>query len=146
MNMITLDDMGMAEIEVDGFGANAGDRGRIRVGTGMMRVEHTFTFSDPTQMPGETTAPTGGAFSVLLTSITVTWDPGSAESTDVIKVALFNEGVTELVGVAAFRASSDPGIHTFTGVASGSYTVGLAAVRADGTHALTLLPDVVTIN
>ena len=42
--MIMLDDMGMAEIEVDGFGANDGDRGRIRVGTGMMRVEHTFTF------------------------------------------------------------------------------------------------------
>ena len=42
--MIMLDDMGMATITVDGFAANPGDRGRIHVGSGMMRVEHTFTF------------------------------------------------------------------------------------------------------
>ena len=87
----------------------------------------------------ETKAPTGGSVSVLRSSISVSWTPNSAQSTTLIKVALFNEGITDLADidepVKAFNlAAADPGAHTFTNVPSGTYKVILAAVDSEGNH------------
>jgi hypothetical protein len=98
----------------------------------------------------ETTAPMDGAFSVLRNSISVRWDPNTAQNTEVIKVALFNGSVTDLAEhpepVKAFNlAAGDPGIHTFNNVLDGKYRVAVAALRSDGTHAVSLITGVVEI-
>ena len=102
--------------------------------------------------PMETMAPTGGSVSVLRSSITVSWTPNSAQGTTLIKVALFNEDITDLANVIAEPVkafnlvAADPGAHTFNNVPSGMYRVVLAAVDSDGMHVTTVLPGTVTVN
>ena len=103
--------------------------------------------------PPETTAPMGADHSVLGNSISVTWDPNSAQNTTLIKVALFNEGVTALAGidapVMAFNleaATGDPGVHTFNNVPTGTYKVVVAAVDSEGMHIVSVVADPVEIN
>ena len=102
--------------------------------------------------PMEAMAPTGGSVSVLRSSITVSWTPNSAQGTTLIKVALFNEGITDLANVIAEPVkafnlvAADPGAHTFNNVPSGMYRVVLAAVDSDGMHVTTVLPGTVTVN
>ena len=103
-----------------------------------------------TALPAETAPPTGGATSVLGSTISVTWTPGSATSTNVFKVALFNEDVTALADIAqpvkSFNtAAADPGAHDFSNVPSGTYTVVLAAVKSDGMH-VTAIVGTATVN
>ena len=136
--MIELDDMGMAEIEVDGFGANAGDRGRIRVGTGDMQAMLTFSFGDAGQMPSDDlTPPTGIDVSKLLNTISVVWTPNSAQNATLIKVVLFNEDSTAIVAIKSYNpAASDPGAHDFENVAPGTYEVAVASYRPGERHEL----------
>ena len=114
-----------------------------------MAMAMTGTGTEPGPM--EAMAPTGGDFNVLLSSITVSWTPNSAQGTTLIKVALFNEGITDLADIAepvkAFNlVAADPGAHTFSNVPSGMYRVVLAAVDSDGMHVTETLPGTVTVN
>lgn len=117
-------------------------------GSGMSATQ-TITVT-VTAVPVDTSAPMGGASTVLGSTISVTWTPGSAQNTDVFKVALFNEDVTSLAGIAqpvkSFNtAAADPGAHDFSQVPSGTYTVVLAAVNSDGMH-VTSIVGTVTVN
>ena len=81
----------------------------------------------------------------------MSWTPDSAQGTTLIKVALFNEGITDLADIAepvkAFNlVAADPGVHTFSNVPSGMYRVVLAAVDSDDMHVTTVLPGTVTVN
>ena len=148
----TVDDMGMVTIT----GVAAGTA-TITVtatdadGSGMSAMQEiVVTVSDT---PPATTAPMGAAHSVLKNSITVQWDPDSAQNTTLIKVALFNEDVTSLAKidepVKAFNldaAAGDPGTHTFNNVPAGTYKVVVAAVDSEGKHVVSVVPDAVTIN
>ena len=135
--MITLDDDGMAKITVDGFGVPAGLQGRIRVGAGDKRVEHTFSYGDAGQMPGDDlTPPTGIGVSKLLNTISVAWTPNSAQNARLIKVVLFNEDATAIVAIKSYLTSSDPGAHDFENVAPGTYEVVVASYRPGEPHEL----------
>ena len=120
-------------------------------GSGMSAMQEIMvTVSDT---PPATTAPMGAAHSVLRNSITVQWDPDSAQNTTLIKVALFNEDVTSLAKidepVESFNldaAAGDPGTHTFNNVPAGTYKVVVAAVDSEGKHVVSVVPDAVTIN
>ena len=120
-------------------------------GSGMSAMQKIMvTVSDT---PPATTAPMGAAHSVIRNSITVQWDPDSAQNTTLIKVALFNEDVTSLAKidepVEAFNldaAAGDPGTHTFNNVPAGTYKVVVAAVDSEGKHVVSVVPDAVTIN
>ena len=145
-----VDDMGMVTIT----GVAAG-MATIRVtatdmdGSGMSAMQEIMVTVSAT--PLETTAPMGADHSVLRNSISVTWDPNSAQNTTLIKVALFNADVTALAGidapVKAFNlAAGDPGAHTFNNVPAGTYKVVVAAVDSEGGHVVSVVPDAVTIN
>ena len=107
--------------------------------------------TDPASM--ETTAPMGADHSVIGNSISVSWDPNSAQNTTLIKVALFNADVTALAGidapVKAFNleaATGDPGAHTFNNVPAGTYKVVVAALDSEGMHVVSVVADPVEIN
>ena len=120
-------------------------------GSGMSAMQEIMVTVSAT--PSETTAPMGADHSVLRNSISVTWDPNSAQNTTLIKVALFNEGVTALADidapVMAFNleaATGDPGVHTFNNVPTGTYKVVVAAVDSEGMHIVSVVADPVEIN
>ena len=146
----TVDDMGMVTITGVAAGmATITVTATDEDGSGMSAMrEIMVTVSDT---PPATTAPMGAAHSVLGNSISVTWDPNSAQNTTLIKVALFNADVTALAGidapVKAFNlAAGDPGAHTFNNVPAGTYKVVVAAVDSEDDHVVSVVPDAVTIN
>ena len=146
----TVDDMGMVTITGVAEGmATITVTATDADGSGMSAMQEIMvTVSDT---PPATTAPMGADHSVLGNSITVAWDPNSAQNTKLIKVALFNADVTALAGidapVKAFNlAAGDPGAHTFNNVPAGTYKVVVAAVDSEGDHVVSVVPDAVTIN
>jgi hypothetical protein len=149
---------GMGEFTVFApLGADDGAPGRIIVGSGTMQVIKNITFSmamattEMTPASTDLTAPTGVRADLFVgTSIIVTWDADSAQNTDLIIIALFNEGATALANIPnsthpiSLAAMDDPGAYSFSNVPSGTYEVAVAS-ESDGVYEVSFAVEVVTV-